>query len=118
MRSLTESCTSGLLETHAQKEPRLTPVVPHGSVRYPAELGDLRELEPAEEVEIHQLGEGRVDVAQRVERLAQTIEALRLEPVAGRPGVAAELGELELAAPLLGAAGPEVVDHETTHRAG
>jgi hypothetical protein len=54
--------------------PRFFPVPLHRALRQPAHGGDLGEGEPAEELEIHDLGQNRVDGSELVERIADAGE--------------------------------------------
>ena len=80
-----------------QKQSRLSPVALHGALRRSAELGDLREREPAEEVQIHQLGERRIEQRELLDRIAEPFQLLRSSHGVVRRLFIASESDLELA---------------------
>lgn len=59
-----------------KQQPRLAPVALHCPLGHLTQRRDLAERQAAEEVEVHELGEGGIDLAKRVERVAQPLERL------------------------------------------
>jgi hypothetical protein len=60
-----------------QEEPGLAPVALHGSVGNASEPGDLHEREAAEEVQVDEVGERRLERRELVERARQRLECVR-----------------------------------------
>src|SRR6185437_1108043 len=94
---------------------RLAPVALNGALRDSPHARDLREREAAEEMQIDELRQGRVEGGQLVERQSQRVEL-------GRNGArslfrAVEREELELASPFRGRLAAGVIDDETAHGA-
>ena len=98
-----------------QIDAALLPVALHGPLRHAAHGGDLGEGEAAEELQIDDLREIRIDLAELVERIADPGQLLRVGHVGRQIG--AERRNLEQAAALLRAPPPHVVDDQAAHHA-
>src|SRR6185436_1073714 len=83
------------------------------ALRDAAHRGNLGEREPAEELQVDDLGQLRFHAGQLVERVADLDQRERFRDAVGV--VADERGQLEQAAALLRAATPDVVDDQPAH---
>ena len=96
-----------------QVDAGLFPVALHRPFRHPRHGGDLREREPAEELQVDDTRQPGVDGGQFVERIAQRAQIGRVGN--GFGDIRANRRDLELAAPLLRLPAAGVVDDEPSH---
>ncbi len=94
-----------------QIDARFLPAPLHRSFRYAAHGGDLGERETAEELQIDDLGQRRIDRREGVESVANPAQFLLVDPRVA--GLLLQGSNLEAAAALLGLAVAGVVDDET-----
>ena len=103
-----------LVERLVEQRARLRPVPPDRALGHAAHPGDLDEREAAEELQIDQLGQLRIDGGQLFEGAA---EPLQIDgPAVGRRMVVLERRERQLAASFRRAAVAHVVDDQAAHR--
>src|SRR5690348_4580797 len=97
-------------ESRTQQDPRLLPFPLQGTLGDAAHRGDLGKREAAEELEIHQLRQRRIESRERIDRIAQ-----RAQLVGARTGLRGrmlEARDLEPAAPLDGGTVADQVDDQ------
>src|SRR5262245_60684436 len=96
-----------------QVQPALLPLALNGPLGHTSHDGDLRERQAAEELQLDDLGELRLDLRQLVERIVDSQERL---PIGDALLVErAQCGDLEQPSPLLRPMPPHVVDDEPSH---
>src|SRR5215210_7868451 len=100
----------------AKIDPRLVPMPLYRALAYSAEVRDLGEGETAEELEVDDVRDLRLDGGELVERLAEPLDVFG---IARRDRVAhvlaVERGDLEAAAALPGVTATEAVDDQAAH---
>src|SRR5215207_2283583 len=101
-----------------EEQARLPPVAPYRALRPVAKRGDLAEGVAAEEVEVHEFGEPRLEGGQLVERVGEAVEldGGTSGLLGGGRDVGSE-GDLErTAAALLRPRPARIVNEEPAHR--
>src|SRR5690348_4382748 len=98
-----------------QQDTSLVPVALSGALRGPEHTGDLREGKATEKFQVDDLCQARLDLAKRLERLADALQLRLIRCERGRLGPQGR--DLEAAAALLCAATAHVVDDQPAHGA-
>ena len=96
-----------------QVEARLFPAALNRPLRDPPHRRDFGEGEAAEEFQVDDFRERRLDGGELVERVADRLEPARVDRRVG--DVRAQGGDLELAAAAHGVSGARVIDDQTAH---
>src|SRR5262245_14912321 len=91
-----------------QVEPCFLPLTLNRTLRRTPQGADFSKRKPAEELQVHDFGERRVGLGQRIERVAQLLKIIFVADVVGDRRV--ERRQLELAAAFLGEAPARMVD--------
>jgi hypothetical protein len=98
-----------------QQQAGLAPLALNGPVGHPPHRGDFGKRKPAEKVQVHQLGQRRVELGQFSHCLPQRRQIGRGGDDLRHASVVFLQRDFELPAPLLGVMAARVVDHQPPH---